>query len=1412
MPSPNGFFDCGAVTNIDRNWFRFEITHDINNPPWDTPNAGSYEFELNIGTAPGGPFTAAPLTAIANQCSPDPDNLLSPGGVTSTLTGIGGPAELLADTDYYVEIVLRDPADVEVDRFVCGPVHTEAYPTFACGGGATGPDAADVFLGSLTGRVNTTPPCNRDSIVWEIATTPGGPYTPAPSEPVTGLSPSHTFTGLSPNTQYYWRARLSEQAQSGAEYLTTQECTFTTEAVPLNPACTFVGPATSTTGPAQGTADSVPTDHTMLLALGTTPGGPYPTESPAAAGTNTAGQTVNHTFTGLTPSTTYYFRTEVRDAVNALVEASTECTFTTPAAPEPPGPNPFQPVPCAADSGGGAGADVEQTLLCDLDAQGNILGTALAVYEYDSDGNPAGAPTFVDPATGDPYVAQGTLQPCPGETGCLAPVQFCFTSTSTGPVDHPGRQYDITLPINPGFPVETAVIGGVTHPANITWSIFDTDGDDFAAELETFLQGRIGCGTVTVTNPNSGTVVCGPAIPMQIHIECCRLDEDPPDLVELIYNGGQDLVQNPAYLTTPPTNLQQFQFHYLRRQDQGGTLNCTSVANRGWETNDDGGDGPDFEIWGQGPGGLQTISNTTPTPRGTPVQEIAADVSGGPNPNPTIWQTFQVTTGGNFRIVLTHGARDPGEVHTIRLSTGDTNDTGPGDIINNVTNPPSVTNSGGPNPWTTLDQTVPLGPGVYTLSLETTQPAGANRGGLFTDMRVYIDAAGERATAVTDDETCVVTVEETTTVTDCQLWAPECLNGQIVSWRNVETGEQLTNAAFWGQAPAPECCLPEAAEGGGGNVNANLVHNYEVCGLVGGLPTTLNRVVITDASGGVLAEQFIGPDGGPVTPASYTIGSCNAERYVNDEILCDDNGSFLRKYVQTVGNDGLARVNNFRDFTLAGGDYSAVGQVGTCSLDTEIVELCDVQASGVSVPFLRVFTYDENGAVVSVENQDANGAPYAPTGTVTLCELVTLEQELLCDDGNGGAPFFRTIVRAGGVYVTTQDTDLDGITPYVAAGPVGACGGDVLDRDREVVCWTQTSTGTTVHTGTIRHDDALPPPGWLLFDQHQTLVLPTEPGLTFVPCGGTAGVDAETLILCDANGTRFLRTYTYDAAGEVDGFTDTTFAGAPFAPVGAVGACPAAATDSESFVLCSSTPAAGTRFLRTYTYTAAGAVAGFTDTTLAGAPFAPGTVTVCPQTVQSDTDFVEELLCDANGTAFLRLFRFDSTNGNLLSTTNTTLAGAAFAPVGAVGPCSNCCPQVIGQGCTNTGSGFYTAIRATNGTITLIDSVTGAAVAAANIVACPSDNTVRTLNAQARLVTDADPAWTPGTDVVGTLTSVTMTVLTGTATLTDQSGTVLAGLPAGFSATWNAEDDNTLLGPTSIDAVGGSTVVHWTQR
>lgn len=1104
----------------------------------------------------------------------------------------------------------------------------------------------------------------------------------------------------------------------------------------------------------------------------------------------------------------------------------------------------WNPLPCGIGGGDGDPApDVEQNVLCEIDAEGNLIGTALAVYVYDENGNPVGAPTFVDPITGDPYVVTtGTLQVCP-DGASMGPVQFCQTGTSTAPAEHPGRMYDLTLPINPGFSVESMVVDAVTNAAGITWEVDDPDGAAFATALDAFMTARLPTGTtVTVTNPNAGVAqVCGAATPMTVHIECIRLDQSPPNLIELVYNAGQDMVQNPAYnespALNPPVSQGNYGFRLLSREDDPGPFPinqpandalCTTVANRGWETNDVG---RTFEIWGND---ITSGSNVTPTPRGTPVQEMASDGPPGGQLS-TIWQTFQAPASGNFIIRVVHGARDPGETHRITLDNGDTGSAQNGHLIDDTSNPPSVTSNGGPNPWTQFNQSIPLTSGqVYTLSLSTTNPAGPNRGGLFTDMRAYIDRPGQRATATNNDDTCVVTVDETTTTTTCSFWQPQSAGGDIVGWERLDNGLTLSNAEFWAQTPTPSCCALTASDGGdgGGTTNANLVVSDIVCVIVGGVSSNAIRTVVLDPSGGQLSQQFLGPDGVPVTPDNWTAGSCTTNRTLFDVMLCDfgtldaqgQPTTFMRKYVQSLSATLQGQVNSHRDFNAEGtSTYVAVGPVRDCasSGQADRESACWTTTAGGATVFTGTIRHDDSLPTPGWILFDQNQTPVSPTEpglTFVPCGVVDpLATTGLClADGSPIAVVTRADAATG---VVTQEGWLNLATGVFSAGlpPVGtrACSSAQSIQVSGVFCSVDDTTGDVLALVLIEYtyapDGSIASVRLVNATTGATYVVPAGASITTCP-SGAAGPERDFEVLCSTSAgvtTPFVRDYTRDENGAVIGFTDYTLAGAPFVPA-AVGVC--TGRDSETIVLCDSATTPN-RFLRTYTYTSAGAVAGFTDTTLAGGVFTPtGAVGVCATTVQSDTDFVEEVLCDGNGTAFIRLFRFNSTTGTLLTVTNTTLAGVAFTPVGAVGRCSECCPIEIGRGCYTGGSGFYTAIRNADGTISLIDSVSGATVLAANIVACPSDNTVVTLTAQHRLIGDADAAWTPGADVVGALTSVTYTVLSGTATVTDQSGTSAAGLPAGLSTTWNAEDNNTLSGPTSIDAIGGQTYVTWTQR
>lgn len=1029
-------------------------------------------------------------------------------------------------------------------------------------------------------------------------------------------------------------------------------------------------------------------------------------------------------------------------------------------------------------------------------------------------------------------------QPCCGDAtsaaNCSQPMQFCQTSSTSGPVDYPGRMYDLTLPINPGFTVDSLTMDAVTQNAGITWSIFDPDGAQFATDLEAFIQSRIAGSTVTVTNPNAGTTqVCGSALPMQVHIECLRIDDDSAfDLIELVYNAGADLIQNPAYNESPPLSPPapqgNYGFRLLSRQDDPGPFPgnppandalCTSVANRGWETNDIG---RTFEIWGQD---VSQGQSTTPTPRGTPVQEMTSD---GPPPGgrSTIWQTFNVTAPGTFNIRVVHGSRDPGEQHIISLSTGDTDDVQTGDVLIDTTNPPSVTSSGGPNPWTTYSQTVPLNAGLYTLALSTTNPAGAARGGLFTDMRVFIDRPNTRATAVNDDDACVVTVEETTDTTVCSFWAPQCEAGLITSWTNAETQATLTNTEFWAQTPAPSCCTAAGGTGEGGTgVQSNLIVSDLVCATLNGVRSTVIREVMFDPNGGQLEVAFIAADGARIVPTSWTPGECLTS--INDVILCDrqEDGttvSFMRKFVQTWSEETGAQVITSRDFTINAptSTYTVTGTVVNCAetvSTSQTVSLCDNGASGVQ--FLRHYqrTGDE---ITGFEDTTLDGAtPYVAAGPVVACireEDFTTTGLCLGDGTPIGIVNRRT---TAGVVVQDGWINLLTGTFSVGAPPVGtsSCSVPQSIQMSDVLCDITVATGDVNGLVLIQYN--YNPDGSIA----STVLIDAITGLPYgapvgeiTICPTDQGQPTQSIqLLCDVQGdgtsVPIVRDYRRDVNGIVNGFSDYTIGGVPYVATGTVGIC--IPRDVETVILCDSA-AVPVRFLRTYLYTPGGAIQSFSDSTLAGAPFVPtGAVGVCATTVQSDTDFVEEVMSDSNGTCFLRLFRFNSTTGALISATNTTLAGGAFVPVGAVtAGCPSCCPQVMGEGCTNTGSGRYTAIRSTAGTVTLIDSVTGAAVLPANVITCSGDDVVKTLTAQARTLTNGAP-WTPGADVVGTLTSLTVTGVSGLWDLVDQSGTALTGLPAGLTLTWSAEDDNTLSGPVSVTPQPGASVVaNWTQR
>lgn len=208
------------------------------------------------------------------------------------------------------------------------------------------------------------------------------------------------------------------------------------------------------------------------------------------------------------------------------------------------------------------------------------------------------------------------------------------------------------------------------------------------------------------------------------------------------------------------------------------------------------------------------------------------------------------------------------------------------------------------------------------------------------------------------------------------------------------------------------------------------------------------------------------------------------------------------------------------------------------------------------------------------------------------------------------------------------------------------------------------------------------------------------------------------------------------------------------------------------------------------------------------------------------TSVDDEALCDDNGIFFRRV----TDNGAGVRTVSfVNVAGAPYVPVGTIISCGGSgsngvdiedvllCDTVGGQIVATT-MAVYTYDADTGlpvGPPTFVVPGTNTPYVPIGIIqACDNATQNTIVEAHHRLVGAADAPWTVGTDVVGTLTSVTFAVLTGTATVTDFNGDVAAGLPAGLSTTWKTDPDTSgsLSGPQSIDAVGGSTYVTWTER
>lgn len=1020
------------------------------------------------------------------------------------------------------------------------------------------------------------------------------------------------------------------------------------------------------------------------------------------------------------------------------------------------------------------------------------------------------------------YTPVGNARAC-GSTA-LPPQSFCFKSSDTAPQEFDGRRFKGDLCIARGFTVNSVTIGAINYALGITWGVLDQGGTDFAPALAAALQSKIPGSTVNVvpTSPIDECLVTPQCF--TVTIDCIKLANAPIN-VDLIYDGGTDLIQNAGFEEDPLNDT----FHQAKRQDNGGFIRCTGIANRGWQTNDPN---QEFEHW---PAGFLGV---TPTPRGTGIQEVNAN---GTN---TIWQTLVVPLAGTYTLRATVGGRGVVEQFPIRLSTGDTNDVGPGDLINAVINAPSVTGGTG-TPWTNFSQNIFLNPGTYTLSLKgpTTTPAV---GGLFTDLRLFTSVPNQ-VKSLTSIEDCTVLEDVTTNSTDCQLWQPVVdSSGTIVSWNNPKLGLNMLNNAFWAQVPSPECCL--SVGGGGEEVEAvlpNLLTSYLVCGLVDGIETTLARNVIMNQSGGLIAETFvsqdgeliapdswepgeclgreilicadgvqllkktngagftsyIGPNGVPVDePAEYTIGSCAKSSLVIGEICYEEPVSVIRR-ASAILCDGCTDVT-VQYFDVETGLEVVAPAIVECpkANDTEILVLCDDNGT-----FIRRILYDGNGEPLAVDDFDLDGiTPYVTVGTVKNCAAanVLLERCYEYDDAvvvsectedtqprvlweNSGAwdgtnPTWPSVeatlladtpvafqnTQNSGIETTLTLTGATGISPDVGATsllmtvPDGTSSS--LKFDFDVKTCAVYSIRVYANVPTTVTSDA---PVHAFHNTSNPLIQGDPPVIV--------GNDTTSVTITSPTNSRVII--------EVPGSTTVT-----------IGVNNNSGAQNDQFIgmhIGQTTTSGGGGNVTTYKvidYTdGTQIIVNTEDPTDRPAAIDPAwTLIQCASS--GGTTNTETLLC-VDGETVLRT---TSASGEVTYTGSNGLA--VPTPLSyTFGACSNCCDNVIGNGCWT--GGRYVALRSVTGTVTLFDTITGAIVPSGDVVTCATVELKTTIN---RLTA-------ANFNVAAGAKSVTILIIAGSTVTVSIGGAAAVSLPSGITLSWNASGNEEILTDT-FNFVGGA--------
>ncbi|MEW2066645.1 hypothetical protein [Streptomyces sp. NPDC007346] len=199
---------------------------------------------------------------------------------------------------------------------------------------------------------------------------------------------------------------------------------------------------------------------------------------------------------------------------------------------------------------------------------------------------------------------------------------------------------------------------------------------------------------------------------------------------------------------------------------------------------------------------------------------------------------------------------------------------------------------------------------------------------------------------------------------------------------------------------------------------------------------------------------FVGSTGGTGTAyGAMTIADAAGQQWILGPAQACEETQFTKVYTQEC--DGSISVSWLTpqgvETDAPEGDLvpcgTGCGGGGGVGLDVEVLELCDVQADGSSVQFLRHLTYGSAGQVTVVIDTALDGfAPYTPSGTVGRCQDdhapgVDVEQLPMCViDNNSGGSIQRILAEVRYDAETGERTGVNYVDPQTW-GPVALPGG-----------------------------------------------------------------------------------------------------------------------------------------------------------------------------------------------------------------------------------------------------------------------------------------------------------------------------------------------------------------------------------